>query len=409
MHKYFLWLFIGSALPSALADHPSSIDTLLAEALNNHPQIAALEAEIEAARAGRQQALIRSAPELSLEAGFKDTDAGNGYAAGAGLMFPLERSGKRNNRDALARQNITQAELALNEFKRDLEFQLKSLCLEHALAMSDAATEREITARCRQMIDHIRQRPATGPVSLLESKILEAGLLERQVSMHELNVRIETTRSEINILLGREPSAELNVHIDTNLPTIGKFNDAFFQSLESYPGRQVHRSMLALRELETASASLESRPDVEVGPFVARDDAGESETVIGVAFSMPLASRNRNRGAVTAARARQQRAAAELESEIRASSSDLARRIRLYEMEMELLNTMPSELVEDMRNAAELADRQYRLGAIPIQLFLDMQREYLAVQQRRNASILSVWHHALELQRMTGINMAVSP
>lgn len=409
MQKHLCWLFIGLVLVSAQAETLLFFDQWVTNAAKSHPRITALEAEIEAARAGTQQARIRPVPEFSLEAGYKDSDADNGYVAGAGLMFPIERSGKRNARISLAEHEITRVELELAQFKRKLEFQIKTLGYEYVMASADTAVAREIAERCHSLIDQLKQRPAAGPSAFLELTIMETGLLEFQQSVRENAIRRDSAQIKLNTLLGRESAAELNFSLNRDIPIVGKNRDALFQSLENNPSVQARRIALTQRELEVVATSLQSRPDYEIGPFVEREDAGESETVFGVAVSIPLSSRSRNQGAMAAARALQEHAAADLNIERRTETGELTRLIRSYELDMEQLESIPPTSIAHLKDAAALADREYRLGAVPIQLFLDMQREYLAVQQRRNAALLSAWRHALEIQQMTGIAPEESP
>lgn len=409
MQKYLCWLFIGFALVSARAEAPLGFDQWITNAAKNHPRITALEAELEAVHAEKQQARIRPIPELSLEAGYKDAGVNHGYAAGAGLMFLIERSGKRHTRISLAEHEILRAEEERAQFKRELELQIKTLGYEYVIASADTAVAREIAERCQRMIAQLKQRPLAAPSAFLELKLMETGLLEFQQTARENAFRRDAARIKLNTLLGRESAEELNFALNLDIPIVGTNRVALFQSLEKSPSVQARRISLTQRELEVTATSLQSRPDYEMGPFVEREDAGESETVFGIAVSIPLASRSRNQGAMAAARARQERAAAELDIERLAEAGELTRLIRSYELDMEQLASIPLTLIDELKDAADLADRHYRLGAVPIQLFLDMQREYLAVQQRRNDALLSAWRHALEIQWMTGIAPEESP
>jgi len=62
------------------------------------------------------------------------------------------------------------------------------------------------------------------------------------------------------------------------------------------------------------------------------------------------------------------------------------------------------ESVDEFRNAAELADRHYRLGAVPIATYVELQKQYLEAVN----ALLDTKREALEagqeLQRLTGLD-----
>jgi cobalt-zinc-cadmium efflux system outer membrane protein len=74
----------------------------------------------------------------------------------------------------------------------------------------------------------------------------------------------------------------------------------------------------------------------------------------------------------------------------------------LYTAAINQVEAVPDSLVESLHDAADLADRQYRLGAIPVQLFLDMQREFLSVQLLRHNAQLESLKMAAELDWLAG-------
>jgi outer membrane protein TolC len=63
-----------------------------------------------------------------------------------------------------------------------------------------------------------------------------------------------------------------------------------------------------------------------------------------------------------------------------------------------------AESVEEFRSAAELADRHYRLGAVPIATYVELQKQYLEAVE----ALLDTKREALEagqeIQRLTGLD-----
>ena len=62
------------------------------------------------------------------------------------------------------------------------------------------------------------------------------------------------------------------------------------------------------------------------------------------------------------------------------------------------------ESVDEFRKAAELADRHYRLGAVPIATYVELQKQYLEAVE----ALLDTRREALEagqeIQRLTGLD-----
>ena len=50
--------------------------------------------------------------------------------------------------------------------------------------------------------------------------------------------------------------------------------------------------------------------------------------------------------------------------------------------------------------AAELADRQYRQGALPISLLIETQKAVFEAQSTRTNALLNLWRETLELRSL---------
>ncbi|MCO5045513.1 MAG: TolC family protein, partial [Kiritimatiellae bacterium] len=204
----------------------------------------------------------------------------------------------------------------------------------------------------------------------------------------------DIARAAINVLLGREPSAALDLSDELVVsPKPWEF-DSLEAAVERNPNVLKRWAEVERATQAVALSTYEASPDLQVGPYYSREEAGDVESVVGVAVSVPLANRRARRGPLAERRAE---AEAAWKAERMTVLADVARLRRLYELAVQQANAMPAERVEALRDAAELADRQYRLGAIPVSLFLEMQREYLAVQQLRHEALLNALTREAEL------------
>jgi outer membrane protein, heavy metal efflux system len=252
------------------------------------------------------------------------------------------------------------------------------------------------------MIELLKKRPAAGPVILLELRVIEGSLVEFQKSARDFETQRDAARASLNVLLGRDDDDPLDLKDDLTPPANRYSITELSKQLEKSPSLIKRLAEIERTTHEAKAAILEAKPDLEIGPFLSREDAGERETTIGLALSVPLSWRNRNQGNIAAAKANQARAEAEFASEMLSARSEIARRLRLYESAVVQVESIPVSQVESLHDAADLADRQYRLGAIPVQLFLDMQREFLNVQLLRHNALLEAMNMAAELEWLAG-------
>ena len=63
---------------------------------------------------------------------------------------------------------------------------------------------------------------------------------------------------------------------------------------------------------------------------------------------------------------------------------------------------LPEDRIRAMSETAELAERQFRQGAISIALFLEAQQGWLETLETRNKAILDLWREIFELQSLIG-------
>ena len=129
---------------------------------------------------------------------------------------------------------------------------------------------------------------------------------------------------------------------------------------------------------------------------------GDQERMVGVGVSLPLPLWNRNSGNIAAANAKQLQAETALLVAQREVDRKVAEAAARYKVKLEEINKWRVDSIEHFRQAADLADRHYRLGAVPVTTYIDLQREYLEAVEalldtRKEA--LEAWQ---ELQLLTG-------
>jgi cobalt-zinc-cadmium efflux system outer membrane protein len=126
-----------------------------------------------------------------------------------------------------------------------------------------------------------------------------------------------------------------------------------------------------------------------------------------VGLSLPLPFWNRNQGNIGSAVARQIQAEVSFnvtEREIQRKVIEVA---LTYETKVREMERWRPDAVEHFQKAAELADRHYRLGAVPISTYVELQKQYLEAVE----SLLDTRREALEaatkLELLTGVPLSL--
>ena len=116
---------------------------------------------------------------------------------------------------------------------------------------------------------------------------------------------------------------------------------------------------------------------------------------------------NRNSANIEAAAARQMQA----ETSLLVAQRDVERKVLeaagTYESKVREMSKWRADAVEHFRQAAELADRHYRLGAVPVSTYVELQKQYLEAVE----GLLDTKKEALEaaqnLELLTGLGRAL--
>jgi cobalt-zinc-cadmium efflux system outer membrane protein len=93
--------------------------------------------------------------------------------------------------------------------------------------------------------------------------------------------------------------------------------------------------------------------------------------------SLPVPIWNRNKGGIEVANARRAQAETSLLVEQRRVELQAAKAVAAYETALSQMEHWPANAIAHFKEAAELADRNYNLGAIPVATYVELQKQYL--------------------------------
>jgi outer membrane protein, heavy metal efflux system len=364
----------------ALAETPQ---TLVKQALQRNPELNFFVAEIAAAKGAVRTARTVRNPELSSELGYKNSRENSGGASGDGAILALsvsqtlEYPGRIALRKAIANHDLVLAELHLQQFRLTLAARVRSLAYAITSAHERTKAVQEVVSRTQALNDVLKQRPLAGVAPQLEAQIISANLLTFQRQERESTLAEKTIAAELNQLCGRPADAALTVtagSIVFTAASVPKLVDAARSNAFDIRIRQVE---LAQQGFKVALSKNERFPAIAVGPFYSLENAIDREQRVGLGISLPLPFWDHNVGNIASSKARQQQAEASLVLAGREVERRVTQTVAALDAKRAEIETWKTGAMAKLREASESADRSYRLGAVPLTTYVEIQKQYL--------------------------------
>jgi cobalt-zinc-cadmium efflux system outer membrane protein len=390
------------------ATNSVTLESLVSEALAHNPELNFYKAEIAAAKAGRRSAAAWRNPELAGSIGQKSVRegdlAGEGVAWSVSVMQPFEWPGRIGLRKAIANRDVELAELGFERFRAALGARVRGLAYGLFAAQKKAAAAEEVAERFAALKEVLVQRDPAGLTPLLETRVIEATELNAQRKASEAILSTKAALFELNQLRGLGPGDWLAV---TETPL--RFREAEpagklqAMALTNNFEVRVRAAELAQQGFRVDLARNERYPAISLGPSISEERAGDRERTIGLGVSVPLPLWNRNQGSIETAKARQAQAETSLFVAQREVERKVAEAALTYETKVREMARWRDDAVEHFRDAAELADRHYRLGAVPISTYVELQKQYLEAVEGLLDTRKEALEAAAQLELLTGL------
>jgi cobalt-zinc-cadmium efflux system outer membrane protein len=379
--------------------HTLTVEAVVEAVVRQNPELGFYEAEIAAAKAGRRTAAQWQNPEVSADLGNKRVrergggKLGDGEAWSVSVAQTFEYPGRIGLRKAIANRQVELAEVGLAQFKASLAARARARAQAALAAQQKADAAQEVAERFRSLLEVLVQRDPAGVTPLLDRRIIEANAITLQRRAAQAARERQGALLELNQLRGVAAGAPLrlrgSLEVPTNAPSLPVL--LAVAATNSFELR-MRQAELTQQGFRVELARNERYPRVTVAPFYSAAKADDEERIVGVEVSVPVPLWDRNRGNVEAARAREQQA----EAALRATQREVERRVTDHALALE---TQLAEMAQwrpdaqaQFREAAELADRHFRLGAVPVTTYVEMQLKYLDAVE----SLLATRQEALE-------------
>lgn len=421
MHSLFLLLCrSGLALAALASISPRSaateaatatVDALVAEVLASNPELKFYQTEIAAAKGGQRAAAALANPELSAEIGNKrvrspGTPTSDGAAWSVSVQQTFEYPGRIALRKAIANRQVELAELGLAQFKAALAARARILAYAIHIAQQKLAVAREVADRFHSLQEVALQRDPAGVTPLLEARILEANSLTLQRRVTQASLESDTALVELNQLRGLPLRTAIRVaQFTAQLAPAPNLEDALTAARGYAFELKLRQIELAQQGFKVDLAKNERYGAFTVSPYYSEARAGDHERQVGVGVSMPLPLWNRNTGNIDTANARLQQAQTSVLVMQRQVERQVTDSALAYEARLAEIQRWRPDATKDFRSAAETADEHYRLGAVPIATYVELQKQYLDATDALLETRREAFEAAQQLELLTGLNL----
>lgn len=403
---------IGHAQSSAsAASETLALPALVNEITRHNPELTFYEAELGTARARQRGAAARNDPEVAVELGRKRVREPNGALAGEGLAWSVsvtqtfEWPGRIGLRKAIANREVELAELGLARFRHALASRARTLAYSLHAAHAKAAAVREVAERFTALKETFLARDPAGVTPLLETRVIEATELAIHRRATGAELALQAALIELNQLRGAPAGAPLRVTAAGMKLNDAPATDALLRAArENNFEFRIRRVELEQQGFQVRLARNERHPGISVSPFYAAEKAGDRETTMGIGLSVPIPLGTRSRSTVEVAQSRQRQA----EAAARVAERELEREVltaaQAFATKLAEARRWAPDAATKFREAAELADRHYRLGAAPIATYVELQHSYLDAVEALLDTQREALEAGLKLQQLTGLD-----
>jgi cobalt-zinc-cadmium efflux system outer membrane protein len=401
-----------AAARTALAAEPITLEALVADTVASNPEVRFYEAEIAAARGDRVTAGKWRNPELGTEFGHKDVRDLGGNHLGDGPVWSVsvaqtfEFPGRLSLRRALADRQIQLAELGLAQFHSALAMRARSAGYQLMAANQRADAAAEVAKRFHDLLAVLVQREPAGVAPMLEMRIIEASALTLSRRASEASIAAEAAQLELNQLRGKPTTSRVEVARTTiALEPAPALDGLLANAREHNYDVRTRVAELQQQGLRVELSRNERWPSVTVGPFVASERGVDKQIIVGLGVTVPLPVLDQNQGHIATATARRSQAEVALTVALREVERKIAAALAGYRTFLAEMARWPPDAVQSFRDAARLGDEHYRLGALPVATYVELQRQYLDAVDALLRTQADALDARQQLEFLTGVDL----
>jgi len=384
-----LWVVPLCATTAASASAQTlTIAQAVDEAIQHNLVLIAQKANLTIADTQMLTARLRPNPVASFSAdhldllgtGFDETNNGGPPEIALRVDLPIERAGKRAKRIDLAAASHALAEAQFNDAVRTLRADVTLACID---VLAARATRDLIASNLRtfeELARVNRARADAGSIAPVESTRSQVAMLQFRSTAVRAELDLSTALARLRTLVGRSPSAALDVAGDLRPPpSSGDLELASVQQI-ALSTRPDLRALQLAESKSVADLRLQEalgRIDYTVGAEYRRQQgiAGKSNS-LGFFVSAPLPLLNRNQGEIARAGAERDQTTKQIAATRSQIISDVAVAFNEYAVNRDLVSSIEHDLIAPATSARDISTYTYRAGGTSLIELLDAQRAF---------------------------------
>ena len=413
-------MLMSSALASAAwSQRPArevTVDTLVSEAVQNHPELHAARLEIDAAGARVQQAALRPNPTLDL-AGQKALGPDNNVSIG--VTLPLDLNGRKEGRVGVAERERDVRRAQLAERERRLRAEIRMKAGDVLAARRNLATTVDLLATNRRALGVVRDRVREGAAPSIDENLQIVEFNRLEASQTVLASRVEVLMLQLKTVAGLPADMPLilgdelrGVRIDHDPDT------ALRQAVDERPDIRMARAEVAAGGARVRKEQADARWDASVNVGYQRMDTGfdlfgqtasgalrpiqDVFHYFGAGVSIVLPVRNRNQGNIAAAEAETRAAARRQQFTELAVRQEVAAAFAQQVAARRAVELYEGGVRDVARRNLDIVRQSYELGRGSLLDVIGEQRRYLEIENGFTMVLKDLYDATVEIERAVG-------
>ena len=381
-----------------------TLEQLIALALTRNPELRVFEAAIAAAEGEVITAKTWENPELSTArriARSTEPSQVEVLHGQIGLQQRILFPGKRTLLRAVAQKNVEVRQLALAGFRSQLAIQVRRAYYTLLATQQILPLREQRLTLAKTFVEAAKRKVDAGVAPEFEATKAEVEVVNAQTALRLAQAGVSTARTELNVLMGREPDEALLVRgtlsPDVRLPDARNLLE---QTLARNPSLKIQEAEVERTGLNLRSVQKSRYPDFTVGPGFETEPGLQ---VFSLGLSMPLPLWDRKKGPIAVAIAEQERSLGELDK----LRQEILRHVTTAGQNLaavkEALTNYTPEFLERLRASLNAASQSYGEGRTPLLLFLETQRTYFETQASYFENLEKFYQSRAELESAVGV------
>ncbi len=386
----FTFFLLALVWRSAFSEPISrTINEIVALALQNSSELAALKKEVVAKHALAVQAGTLNNPTLELE-GATGTLTGTPGAGSALIAVSQELPfyGKLRLRRKAAESEAEVQQRKLDNAMRLLKDEVVALALDYSLSDKRYELAAEMVKLNRELVTIAGKRFTAGDIPELELNLTKVELARAESRLLE----VERDRSPLRISLAsltglNETAIMLSETQTTPIPSVNK-QDLVSQALSARPDLQALALEQEKADTESRLAQVEAFPNPTVALFAqwqsSTVEAGgfsalNSDKLLGLRLSMPIPLSDRNTGGQTAALARQEASHLRYLALARTVTAEVEAALARLSSSERILLLFERGIIPQLQENLKLTQEAYQIGELGVLSVIDEQKKFFEV------------------------------